>query len=138
MWLDGLKKPEKALGADWALPGWYAQAEDWIRSQLEEIGLSVRAIEPMKSWAISVVLRVRTEEERTFFFKATRALPLFVNEGVVMTELARMFPDNIPMPLVVDAARGWMLYGGFRSSAPAAGVVRTASTDVPDDGTHTG
>ena len=89
------------------------RAEAWIRSQLAGLGLSVLAIEPLKSWAISVVLRVRTMDERAFFFKASRALPLFVNEGVVMTGLARMFPANVPMPLVVDEARGWMLLADF-------------------------
>jgi fructosamine-3-kinase len=112
-WLAERKEPLPALRADWALPGWYAQAEDWIRSRLAEMELSVRAVEPLKSWAISVVLRARTEDERTFYFKATRALPLFVNEGVVMTGLARLYPANIPMPLAVDAARGWMLLADF-------------------------
>ena len=112
-WLDGRKNPTPALCADWALPGWYAQAEGWIKSQLAGLGLSVAAIEPLKSWAISVVLRAQTQDGRAFFFKASRALPLFVNEGVVMTGLARMFPANVPMPLAVDAARGWMLLADF-------------------------
>jgi hypothetical protein len=112
-WLAGRNNPAPALCADWALPGWYMRAEDWIRSQLAGLGLSVRAIDPLKSWAISVVLRARTEDERAFFFKASRALPLFVNEGVVMTGLARMYPANVPMPLAVDVARGWMLLADF-------------------------
>ena len=112
-WLTARTDRAPVQWADWALPGWYAQSESWIRSQLAGLGLSVLAIEPLKSWAISVVLRVRTNDERAFFFKASRALPLFVNEGVVMTGLARMFPGNVPMPLVVDEARSWMLLADF-------------------------
>jgi fructosamine-3-kinase len=112
-WLAGRDKPVSTQCADWALPGWYTQAEDWIRTQIAGLGLSVRAVEPLKSWAISVVLRARTEDNRTFFFKASRALPLFVNEGVVMAGLARLYPANVPMPLAVDAARGWMLLADF-------------------------
>ena len=112
-WIADQIDPTPAHRADWAMPGWYAQTEAWIRSQLARLGLSVITIEPLKSWAISVVLRVRTNDERAFFFKASRALPLFVNEGVVMTGLAQMFPANVPMPLVVDEARGWMLLADF-------------------------
>jgi fructosamine-3-kinase len=112
-WIIDRTDPARVLCAGWALPGWYAQAEAWIRSQLAGFGLSVFAIEPLKSWAISIVLRVHTKDERAFFFKASRTLPLFVNEGVVMTGLARMFPANVPMPLAVDAERGWMLLADF-------------------------
>jgi fructosamine-3-kinase len=112
-WLAVQENRVSVLCADWARPGWYSQAEDWIRAQLAGVGLSVRAVEPLKSWAISVVLRVRTEDERTFFFKASRSLPLFVNEGLTMTGLARLYPANVPLPVAVDAARGWMLLADF-------------------------
>jgi hypothetical protein len=104
-WVAERDHPVSRLCADWALPGWYVQAEDWIRTQIAGLGLSVRAVEPLKSWAISVVLRARTEEGPTFFFKAS--------EGVVMTALARLYPANVPMPLAVDAGRGWMLLADF-------------------------
>jgi fructosamine-3-kinase len=112
-WMADRDNPLPAPRADWALPGWYAQAEDWIKTQLAGIGLSVRSVEPLKSWAISVVLRAHSEDGRTFFFKASRDLPLFVNEGMVMTGLARLYPANVPMPLAIDAARGWMLLADF-------------------------
>lgn len=112
-WLAERADPAPALRAAWALPGWYAQVEDWIRTQLAGRGWSVRAVEPLKSWAISVVMRVRTGDDRTIFFKASRPLPLFVNEGLVMTELSRLYPANVPAPLAVDAARGWMLLADF-------------------------
>jgi hypothetical protein len=112
-WLADQKNPVSPPRAEWAQPGWYAQVEDWIRAKLAGLGSPVRAVEPLKSWAISVVLRARSEDERIFFFKASRALPLFVNEGVVMAGLARLYPTNVPLPLAVDAARGWMLLEDF-------------------------
>jgi fructosamine-3-kinase len=115
-WLDGWKvQPIQGmtwqpppLSAPWARPGWYAQAETWINAEVAKLGENVRGIEPLKCWCISAVLRVQTTS-RPVFFKASLELPLFVNEGVVMAGLAQLYPDYIPAPLAVNAARNWML-----------------------------
>jgi len=97
-----------SLSPPWARPGWYSQAEVWIGTKMAHLGKSVRAIEPLKSWCISTVLRVHTTT-RPMFFKASLDLPLFVNEGVVMAGLAQLYPDCIPAPLAVNATQRWML-----------------------------
>jgi hypothetical protein len=115
-WLEE-RKAQAALGAawqpfplcaPWAMPGWYALAETWITTEMTRLGKSVRAIETFRSWCISAVLRVKTDSHPVFF-KASLALPLFVNEGVVMAGLSQLYPDHVPAPLAVEATRGWML-----------------------------
>ena len=92
----------------WAMPGWYARAEAWIREELARDGQTVLAVEPVKSWCISVVLRVQITG-RSAFFKASRKLPLFANEGAVMRGLAALYPGHIPAPWGINDEQGWML-----------------------------
>lgn len=106
--LDG---PLRAGRQPWALPAWLPAAEAWLRSSLEELGHAVTGpARQVRVWELSCVLRVPTDRGAVYF-KATADLPLFVNEGVVMRALAGIFPDHVPAPLAVDAARGWLLLG---------------------------
>jgi Ser/Thr protein kinase RdoA (MazF antagonist) len=73
----------------------------------------VERIEIVRTWALSCVLRVITTTGQTFYFKATADIPLFGNEGTVTAELARHFPGEVPLPLVVDGPRRWMLMAPF-------------------------
>ena len=105
--------------APWALPGWHAEAERWITDQVARLGRgALRSIEPVKSWSISCVLKVTTDKG-ILYFKVPRDLPLFVNEGVVMTHLAQLYPERIPIPLALAPEHGWMLLDDFGDS-PAA------------------
>jgi hypothetical protein len=102
--------------APWALPGWHADAEGWIADQVARLGRgAILSIEPIKSWSISCVLKVKTETG-VLYFKVSRDLPLFVNEGVVMTRLAQLYPYRLPVPLVLEPERGWMLLEDFGDS----------------------
>jgi hypothetical protein len=94
----------------WTIPGWHSDAKEWITSEMDLLNMDIRGIEPLKLWCISAVLRVQSTTSPVFF-KASLNLPLFVNEGVVMSGLAQIYPDNIPTPLAVNAARRWMLLG---------------------------
>jgi hypothetical protein len=105
----------------WTIPGWHSEARAWITSEMNLLNMDIRGIEPLKLWCISAVLRVQSTTSPVFF-KASLDLPLFVNEGVVMSGLAKIYPDNIPMPLAVNAARRWMLLGDL-----GAPVGRSAS-----------
>jgi hypothetical protein len=62
----------------------------------------------VRAWELSCILRAPTATGDVWF-KTNAALPLFVNEGVVLTTLAELFGDRVPAPLAVDAERGWML-----------------------------
>jgi hypothetical protein len=75
---------------------------------VNHLGESIHAIHLLRKWCISVVLRVETNT-RTVIFKASLDLPLFVNEGGVMTGLSQLYPDHVPAPLAVNIPRNWML-----------------------------
>ncbi len=91
----------------WAQPKWRAEAEKWISSQLERRGIRVLAPiqQPhVRPW--STVLRVPTSQGNVFFKAATPALAY---EAGVVDLLSRWRPKNIPEPLAVDRAQGWLL-----------------------------
>ena len=97
----------------WAARGWHAQAEDWLAAEMERLGRPLTGpVEQIRVWELSCVLRAPTTAGDVWF-KTSIAAPLFVNEGVVMRALARLFPDNVPAPLAVDPERGWMVLAGF-------------------------
>jgi hypothetical protein len=105
------RTPERR--APWALPGWHARAERWIAKQVRLHGRgAIQRIEPIKSWSISCLFKV-IMDSGIFYFKATRDLPLFVNEGVVLTRLARLYPARVPVPVALDPEEGWMLLEDF-------------------------
>jgi hypothetical protein len=97
----------------WAARSWHAQAEDWLAAEMERLGRPLTGpVEQVRVWELSCVLRAPTAAGDVWF-KTSIAAPLFVNEGVVMRALARLFPDNVPAPLAVDPERGWMVLAGF-------------------------
>ena len=102
--------------APWAQEGWFAEASAWIESSLRALGRAPAGpFEQVRTWPLSAVLRVPTEDGRVYF-KATSTSPLFVDEGRVMQGLARLFPPSVPKPLAVDSARRWMLLDDMGAS----------------------
>ena len=99
--------------APWALPGWHARAERWIMDQVMRLERgAVQSIEPIKSWSISCVFKVATETG-VLYFKASRDLPFFVNEGSALAYLGKLYPERVPVPLALEPERGWMLLDDF-------------------------
>jgi len=99
--------------APWALPGWHAEMEVWVVEQLSKLERgALISIEPLKTWSISCVFKVITESG-ILYFKASRDLPLFVNEGVALMHLADLYPGGIPVPAALAPNRGWMLLDDF-------------------------
>ncbi|MCP4357177.1 MAG: alpha/beta fold hydrolase [Chloroflexi bacterium] len=93
----------------WARRGWVAPAESWIETTLSQQGQSlIEPLEIVKNWCLSCVLRTKTDNG-VFYFKTVVSLPLFVNEAVVVTKLAQLFPQHVLTPTAIDAERDWML-----------------------------
>lgn len=82
------------------------EAVEWIHRHVR----SVESIEVAQEWALSTVLRVRATSGDLFFKSSTR-LPLSADEPRLTTLLARLYPDDVPDLIAVDAERGWMLIG---------------------------
>ena len=96
-------------GRPWAARGWFDQAEGWLLETMAAIGRPVTGpLAQVRAWELSCVLRAPTATGDVWF-KVNAALPLFVNEGVIIKMLSELFGDRVPAPLAVDPERGWMV-----------------------------
>ncbi|HET8787710.1 MAG TPA: hypothetical protein VFO47_03060, partial [Actinomycetes bacterium] len=97
----------------WAEPGWAAQAGAWLAAEMERLGRPVTGpLREVRSWELACVLRAPTTAGDVYL-KANAPSPAFVDEGVVMATLARLFGDLVPAPLAVEAERGWLVLDDF-------------------------
>jgi phosphotransferase family enzyme len=91
----------------WTEPSWLDCAHEWIRSQLEPLGLKPAGeIEQPHVRPWSTVLRVPTDAG-DLWFKAN--MPAQAFEAAVVQILASRRPDLVPGLLALDVERGWML-----------------------------
>lgn len=101
------------LRPPWARKGWFTSANQWIEDQLLELNFEQPlSVECIKSWGISCVLKVNTKSGN-FYLKEASRLPLFCDEPVVTSELAKFFPEHIPRVLSINPERHWMLLADF-------------------------
>lgn len=96
----------------WARPGWRGELVEWLGAELPRLGRRLVALEQVKVWGISTVVRVRTDRG-DLWFKVSAPLPLFANEAVVTRRLARRFPGYVPEPVAAERRRGWLLFEPF-------------------------
>lgn len=109
------------LRSPWARPTWRDDLLPWLHERTAERDLTLRAVEQIKQWGVSSVLRLRTDGGDLWFKAPNPAMPLFANEATVTAALGRLFPDHIAAPLAVDEARDWMLLAPFdETPAPSA------------------
>jgi len=91
----------------WHDPNWMKQAVAWIQAEALRLSIPITGeIEQPHTYPWSTVLHVPTRDGK-LFFKATAPETLF--EAALTHKLADWFPDCMPEPVAVDAARGWML-----------------------------
>jgi Phosphotransferase enzyme family len=91
----------------WSRPGW----NDWMRDQLDrvvaELGLGeVLAIEPVRRWGISAVLRVDTSGGRVW---CKSVFPPFAAEPALTSFLHRARPGRVPEVLAAPPGEPWMV-----------------------------
>jgi hypothetical protein len=101
------------LRTQWCRVSWLDEAVAWMEAQLAARDTPlIGAIEQVKNWSLSCILRAPTPAGAVYF-KVAAVLPLFVNEPVVMVALSRRYPASIPAPLILDPQRRWMLLADF-------------------------
>jgi hypothetical protein len=106
---DGSVPPERP---PWARPGWLEGVRAWLEQEVGRLGHRVAAIEQVKHWSVSSVLRVETDGP-DLYFKVSGALPLFGEEATVTARLAERFPGYVPAPLALAPEQGWLLLPAF-------------------------
>ena len=95
------------LRPQWAHPGWFARASNWMMNQMAADGRpAVIAPRQHQLWGLSVVLRASSEDDSAFF---KCSADLFRHEAVLTQALARLMPELVPEVIAVDGAQGWML-----------------------------
>jgi hypothetical protein len=62
---------------------------------------------------VHLVRAPRPDNEGVIYLKVSADLPLFVNEALVARSLGSLLPGFVPVPLAIDAARGWLALADF-------------------------
>ena len=91
----------------WAGPEWRVEAERWIRSTLDGLGVSVTgAMEQQRLRPWSTQLTVATDVGHVWF---KENCPGQWFEAGLLAALAELVPDAVVAPLAVEPERGWFL-----------------------------
>lgn len=97
----------RATPSDWARPGWRDEILAWVDGQLSRRGCAtVRAVEQIRVWEWSQVLRLDTGEAQ-FHFKARP--PSGALEGPLTRRLAERHPASMPEVIAIERHRRWLL-----------------------------
>jgi hypothetical protein len=86
----------------WTEPGWFGEAEAWIRERASVTG----ALDQFHVHWWSTVIRVPTQDE-DLYFKAVATGFMF--EPALTARLFELSPDRVTSLVDVDLERGWML-----------------------------
>jgi hypothetical protein len=105
-------------GRDWTVPGWWTSATDWIVQRVDAAGLGATgAIEQVRTWEFSCVLRVETEQRNLYF----KALPdSYATESSLVQYLAQWTPAFVPDVVAVN--NRWLLMRACRGHSLEAGA----------------
>lgn len=119
--------PNRAPGLPWESAEWYRQAGSWAVEQLERLGQT--ALSPLvgvRSRRRGAVARLRTTDGDYYL----KALPEpYAFEPLLLRELGRSFPGELPTVVAHCPDRRWFLSRDF-GGTPLAGAV--------DRGAHAG
>jgi hypothetical protein len=81
-------------------------ASEWIHQHVK----NVVSIEAAQVWQLSAVYRIRTTSGN-LFFKSSTHLAHSAHEPRLTALLVRLYPDDVPSVIAIDAERGWMIIG---------------------------
>ena len=112
------------MSLPWTQPQWLEEAQDWIRTQADRLGLRLQTPirqEHVRPW--STVLSTESQQGK-LFFKASA--PYLAHEAALTQALAAWRPDCMLPVLAADVERGWLLL-------PDAGTPLRAQLHTPAD-----
>jgi len=114
-WLDECRTEVFAAhGREWVRPGWRDRAIEWADRELARAGLGrVRAVEQVKAWEYSQVLRLAADGG-DFYLKAL--CESGAREPRLTERLARAHPGWVPDVVAVDPGRRWCLARAVRGT----------------------
>ncbi len=98
--------------APWERPGWFAEAEAWLRERVDAAGYTLTGpVEQAHARLWSCMLTAPTDRG-PLYFKAVE--PSFAFEALLTEALAWRWPAHLPPTVAIDSARGWLLtaHGG--------------------------
>ena len=105
--IEGLSDPD--LRPPWSIPGWFDQATAWFKEELDKSEIElVHPIQCIYSWPVSAVLHAETSSGE-IYMKAASQLRVFVDEPLLTSFLASLFPNRVPTPMCVEPEHRWML-----------------------------
>jgi hypothetical protein len=122
-WQSAAHKPMHPLRAPWEQRGFFRCATEWTVDQLKRLNVepSGEPVQVKGVWGYSTVIRFATSIGNVYF-KAVSALQS--NEPVLLKELAKRWPQNVPQVIASDDDRRWMLMRDFGG---------TETAKLPDD-----
>src|SRR5437016_4080772 len=87
------------------VPGWWARITGWITKNVHAAGLGhVLAIEQIRAWEFSCVVRVRTDQDDLYF----KALPRsYAREPRLAQYLAACHPGFVPDVVAINERERW-------------------------------
>jgi hypothetical protein len=96
-----------AIRVPWYRPGWFDDAERWIRQQTERLGLRLEhPPQQLRSWQRSAIIRAGTSAG-DLYFKAVP--PVFAAEPILTLALAESRPEHLPAIVATEPQRHWLL-----------------------------
>ena len=118
------RPPDTPDGRDWTVPGWWAHATSWITQQVSVGGFGrTRAVEQIRAWEFSCVLRVETDQEDLYF----KALPRsYAREPLLVHHLAQWEPASVPEVVATNEHERWLLMRACRGRVLESGAPLTA------------
>lgn len=132
--VSGASTSQTALpdGQDWSRPGWWRRATEWITQKVHAARFGhVVAIEQIRAWEFSCVLRVQTDHAEDLYFKA---LPrAYAHEPRLARHLANVRPGLVPEVVATNPRERWLLMRAchgqaLETAAPVSAWERAAAS----------
>ena len=106
-------------GREWTQPGWFDRVREWLEHQARRGGWNIQAVEQIRTWEFSCVLRVQTDQGELYF----KALPTtYAAEVRLVEQLTAWDPKHLPEVVGADESARWLLLRACAGQCLEAGA----------------